>query len=308
MNRIVIVGAGAMGCLFAARLAEGGADVTLVDVDGGRLGVLARDGIELDDDAGLRRVPVKAALADALHGPADLVMLFTKTMHSGSAAASVAHLASDATLALTLQNGLGNAEVLADVFSPARVAMGVTDFPADLRGPASVASHGAGHVWLGAYTPGESAAIARLTALFNRCGLATGSLIDVRPAIWEKVAFNAALNSVATVTGLTVGGMDVPAGHQVIHAIAEEVIATAQALGIAVDRGAVHAKIAFALANHRNHKASMLQDRLAGRSTEIDAINGAVVAHARALGLAVPVTETLASLVRLCCERGSDPA
>lgn len=301
MNRIVIVGAGAMGCLFAARLAEGGADVTLVDVDAARLAVLARDGIELGDDSGTRRVPVKAALAGTLQGPVDLVMLFTKSMHSRSAAASVAHLASAATLALTLQNGLGNAEALAEVFTPARVAMGVTDFPADLHGPASVVSHGAGHIWLGACEPGEPEAIATLAGLFNCCGLATQSLFDVRPAIWEKVAFNAALNSVATVTGLTVGGMDVPPGHSVLLAIADEVIATALALNIAVDRAAVHAKIAFALANHRNHKASMLQDRLAGRSTEIDAINGAVVAHARALGLAVPVTETLASLVRLSC-------
>lgn len=301
MNRIVIVGAGAMGCLFAARLAEHGAKVTLVDVDGDRLAMLARDGIELTDDSGTRRVAISAALAAAVSGPADLVLLFTKSMHSAAAAASIAHLASAATVALTLQNGLGNAEALAEVFGPGQVTMGVTDFPADLTGPTSVASHGAGRIWLGGYSPGDTDKTAALAALFNRCRLPAQTIADVRPAIWEKVAFNAALNSVATVTGLTVGGMDRPAGHRVVHAIANEVIATAQALGIAADRNSVQAKIDFALANHRQHKPSMLQDRLAGRVPEIDAINGAVVAHARSAGVAVPVTEALADLVRLCC-------
>ncbi len=187
------------------------------------------------------------------------------------------------------------------MFGPAHVAMGVTDFPADLTGPASVASHGAGHIRLGPFEPGPAEALAPLAALFNASGLPTEAIGDVRPAVWGKVAFNAALNSVATVTGLTVGGMDRPAGHRVITEVADEVIATAQALGIAVDPAGVHHKIAFALANHRGHKASMLQDRLAGRTPEIDAINGAVVDHARALGVAVPVTRALADLVQLCC-------
>lgn len=303
MNRIVIVGAGAMGCLFAARLAERGADVTLVDVDAARLAVLAREGIALSDDRGTRRVMVATARGPEVSGPVDLVMLFTKSMHSRAAAASVAQLAAGSVLALTLQNGLGNAEALVEVFGGERVAMGVTDFPADLTGPASVASHGAGHVWLGGYCPGAQAGAAAVAALFNRCALPTQALADVRPAIWEKVAFNAALNSVATVTGLTVGGMDAPAGRRVVQAIALEVMTTAQALGIAVDRDSVEAKIAFALANHRDHKASMLQDRLAGRMPEIDAINGAVVELARSVGVAVPVTAALADLVRLVCER-----
>jgi 2-dehydropantoate 2-reductase len=301
MNRIVIVGAGAMGCLFAARLARRGADVTLVDVDAHRLAVLARDGITLTDDSGTNRVAISATLANAVTGPVDLVMLFTKSMHSGAAAASVAHLATGATLALTLQNGLGNAEALADVFGAERVAMGVTDFPADLTAPASVTSHGAGHIWLGPFAPGPVEALTPVAALFDDSQLPIQLVADVRPAVWEKVAFNAALNSVATVTGLTVGGMDTPAGHRVITAIADEVIATAQALGIAVDGAGVHRKIAFALANHRGHKASMLQDRLAGRAPEIDAINGKVADHAHALGLNVPVTRALADLVRLCC-------
>lgn len=301
MQRVVIVGAGAMGCLFAARLALAGSEVTLVDVDAPRLAEMAREGITLDDDLGPRRARVHAGLAADVSGPVDLVIAFTKAMHSRAAAASVAHLASPGTVALTLQNGLGNAEALAEVFFAGAVLAGVTDFPADRTGPLSVASHGEGHVWLGRHDPAGTADPDAVTDLFNRAGLNCRTVPDPRVLLWEKVAFNAALNSVATVTGLTVGDMDQPAGRAVITAIADEVIATARALNIAVDGPGVHAKIAFALANHRGHKASMLQDRLAGRPTEIDAINGAVADHARALGVPTPVTSALADLVRLIC-------
>lgn len=300
IERVVIVGAGAMGCLFAARLALAGAEVTLVDVDAPRLVQMARDGITLTDDHGTRRATVRAALAGDVSGPVDGVILFTKAMHSRAAARSVAHLATPDTVALTLQNGLGNAEALAEVFAPASVLVGVTDFPADRTGPLAVASHGAGHVWLGRHDPAGHADPQAMAALFNRAGLNCAAVPDPRVPLWEKVAFNAALNSVATVTGLTVGGMDQPAGRAVITAIADEVIATALAEGVKVDAAGVHAKIAFALANHRDHKASMLQDRLAGRPTEIDAINGAVASRAWALGVPTPVTAALADLVRLC--------
>lgn len=299
MQKLVIVGAGAMGCLFAARLAEGGAQVTLVDVDAARLAKLDQDGITLSDDAGERTVPIRACLAQDVAGPVDLVMLFTKGMHSADAIRSVAHLATPGTYALTLQNGIGNAETIAEVFPADAVLMGVTDFPADLEGPTRVSSHGKGHIWLGGFTPAAQPGAEPVASLFNGCGLETAVDADVQVQVWEKVAFNAALNSIATVTGLTVGGMDAPPGHRLAAAIVGEVVATAAAKGIHMDRARVDKKVAFALANHRNHKASMLQDRLAGRRTEIETINGAIVRAAEAVGVATPVTATLADLVRL---------
>jgi 2-dehydropantoate 2-reductase len=117
--------------------------------------------------------------------------------------------------------------------------------------------------------------------------------------VWEKVAFNAALNALATVTGLTVGGIDQAPGHRIAAAIVSEVVETAATQGICLERSRIDARIAFALANHRSHKASMLQDRLAGRPTEIESINGAVVRVGERTGVPTPVTSTLADLVRL---------
>ena len=299
MQDIVIVGAGAMGCLFAARLAEAGVSVTLVDVDPQRLALLDSEGILLADDDGERTVPVNAALAGDVKGPSDLVMIFTKGMHSAAAARSVAHLADGNAYALTLQNGIGNAEAIAEIFRPARVLMGVTDLPADLEGARRIESHGQGHIRLGGFTADAQPAAQAVAALLNRGRLNAEADEAVQTAVWEKVAFNAALTALATVTGLTVGGMDEAPGRRIAAAILGEVVETAAAQGIRLERSHIDARVAFALANHRNHKASMLQDRLAGRPTEIESINGAVVRVAERLGIATPVTATLADLVRL---------
>lgn len=299
IQTVAIVGAGAMGCLFAARLAAADHAVTVIDVDEARLAALGQQGITLTDDDGMRTVPVAAARAAAVAGPVDLVILFTKGMHSAAAIRSVAHLAGRETLALTLQNGLGNAETIATVWDPARILIGATDFPADLTGPTSVASHGSGHIWVGAFDGGGGEAVAAVVAALRTSGLDAVADPAVLVSIWEKVAFNAALNALATITGLTVGGMDTPAGCRIAMAVVDETVATAAAEGLTLDRAGIAAKIDHALAHHREHKASMLQDRLAGRATEIETINGAIVGRGAAAGVPTPVTATLADLVRL---------
>jgi 2-dehydropantoate 2-reductase len=106
-------------------------------------------------------------------------------------------------------------------------------------------------------------------------------------------------STVSTITGLPVGGLDCPVGRRIAALVAEETIETAAALGVTLDRQRLFAKIDFALANHRTHKPSMLQDRLAGRPTEIDSINGAIVAAARTVDVSTPATQILADLVRM---------
>jgi len=297
--RIVMVGAGAMGCLFAARLALGGNEIVMVDVDAARLALMAEQGVVLRDDAGEHRARVNAARTEQVTGAVDLVMLFTKAIQSAAAARSVAHLADGHCLALTLQNGLGNVEALAEVFGPERTLWGVTDLPADLEGPNRVVSHGAGQIKLGGYCPAAQDEAGALAALLTGAGLAAVADADVRAAVWEKVAFNAALNSLATMTGLAVGGLDCPPGRRIAMAVVAETAATAAAQGIDLDVARIAARIDHALAHHRGHKASMLQDRLAGRRTEIEAINGAIGRLAVAAGVAAPVTQTLADLVRM---------
>jgi 2-dehydropantoate 2-reductase len=300
MRRILVIGAGAMGCLFAARIGESGADVMLIDVDEARLAAIAREGITLTDDNGTRTVPLRAGTAAQAIGPFDLVLLFTKGMHSGAAVRSIAHLAIEGgPYVLTLQNGLGNPEIIAEVFPADRILKGIAALPADLHDATRVSSHGAGHLELGGLTPAGHAAAEEASALLARAGFdaRTNDTIDI--AIWEKVAFNAALNALGTITLQPNAGVNNAPGRRIAAAMVNEVVATAHALGVIVDHARIDAAIDFALTHHGGHQASMLQDRLAGRASEIEFINGAVVERGRALGIATPVTETMTDLVRL---------
>lgn len=296
---VTIVGAGAMGCLFAARLAEQGSRVTLVDVDGERLATMARDGITLHDDDGERTLSVGAALAADAAAPVDLLMLFTKGVHSAAAIRSIAHLADTRPVALTLQNGIGNAELLAETFGADRVLMGTAHVPADLDGPTSVRTHGFGHVELGGFIPAAQGLAPSVAALLEGAGFGAKVAEDVNAAVWEKVAFNAALNAMAMICQASNGEMDNDPGRRLAYSVVDETVAVAAARGIMLDAAHIRATIDKALHEHAHHKASMLQDREHGRATEIEMINGAIGREGVRLGVPTPVCDALSDLVRL---------
>src|SRR6478735_5531320 len=233
---VAIIGAGAMGCLFAARLAEQGARVTLVDVDKARLAAIAQDGITLKDDAGTRTLPVGAAVAADVQAPVDLVVLFTKGMHSAAAIASVAHLAASGPVALTLQNGIGNAELLAEGFGADRVLLGTAHIPADLKGPAAVLTHGFGHLHVGGLTAASHGSAPAVVDLLARAGFGATLADDINAAVWEKVAFNAALNASGMICEVPNAGLDNEPGRRIATAVVEETVAVAAAAGIRIDR------------------------------------------------------------------------
>jgi 2-dehydropantoate 2-reductase len=306
MQRVLVIGAGAMGCLFAARIAEAGADVMLIDVDTARLLAIARSGIHLSDDKGERTIRVAIGIASEATGPFDLVLLFTKGMHSAAAMRSIAHLAESNVHILTLQNGLGNPEIIAQVFPASQILKGIAALPADQHDLTHVSSHGSGHLELGSMTMGGGEAARKAADLLARAGFDARFNESIDVAIWEKVAFNAALNALAAMTGQTNAGMDNGPGRQIIGAIVDEVVATAKACGVVVDRSRIDDAIDFALTHHRAHQASMLQDRIAGRRSEIESINAAICDRAEAAGIATPVNRTMTNLIRMV-ELGGNP-
>jgi len=306
---VVILGAGAMGCLYGARLAGGGHRVRLVDVRREQVDAINRDGLTLEDDAGVATTHPVACLPDQVRDPAPLVILFTKAFHSAAALEGARAALGPDTWVLTLQNGLGHVEVIRRYLADdTRIVVGTTTFPADLVGLGRVRTHGGGQSKImtaarAGAAGGTDAAGDRLRAIaatFSACGLDTQVSEEVFASIWEKLAFNCAMNALAAVSGFTVGEMGrAPEGRAIADRVVTEVVAVAQRKGIPADLARVRAVIAMAFREHTNHKPSMLQDLLAGRPTEIDAINGAVVREAAALGMDVPTTAMLAELVRL---------
>ncbi|PZQ02287.1 MAG: 2-dehydropantoate 2-reductase [Variovorax paradoxus] len=298
---IAVVGAGAMGSLFGGLLAESGHGVTLVDVNAAHLQAIESHGLRLHNDQTDRHIrALRACRPDEADGVPDLVLLFTKTLHTARALAGVAHLIGAETHVLSLQNGLGNVEAIGQHVAMERILIGVTTWPADLVGPGHVHSHGKGVVRLMSADGRERPFVAAVARALDEAGLACTADVAVWTAIWEKVAFNAALNSICAATQCTVDQLGaVEDGQALAFAIVDEVLAVAQAQGVAVQVDACKARVADAIARHVGHKPSMLQDVLAGRHTEIEAINGAVVAAAVARGIPVPCTRTLLQIVRV---------
>ncbi|WP_412460046.1 ketopantoate reductase family protein [Pseudomonas sp. SC11] len=298
--KVAIVGAGAMGGLFGARLALGGHDVTLVEASQALIEAVQQHGLRLVTLAGEQRVRLPIGRAAAISGSFDLLVIFTKGFHTAAAIASVRHLVGPTTWALSVQNGLGNAQLIASVVPAERVIVGMTNLPADVIEPGVVHSEGEGHVTLWSNDGADSPTLHEVASALDNAGLPCRADPQVQVAIWEKVAFNAVLNAVCAVTRQTVGAVGAcDSGRRLSASIVGETVAVARAAGIEVDEGRVIGALEHAFAHHHTHKPSMLQDLEAGRRTEIDFINGAVVARAEALGVQTPVLRTLLDLVKL---------
>ena len=299
--KIVIVGAGAMGCLYGAAFHRAGGDVTLVDVSRPHVEAINAGGLQLDTRAGIERLAIPACLPQDATAKADLVVVFTKTFQTDAALEGIADAIGPETRFLSLQNGLGNAERLAARADPARVLVGASTLPSDLVGPGRVRSHGEGGSKLYPAFPGGDADLAQdIADLLTQGGLSASLDPDIHAAIWSKAIFNAAMNPLCALTRRTPGFLGAhEESRALIHALVEEGAATARAAGIRLDAQAIHDLTQVSVTDHADHEASMLQDIKAGCRTEVDSINGAIVAEARKHGVAVPVNETMWRLVKL---------
>jgi 2-dehydropantoate 2-reductase len=298
--KIAVVGAGAMGCLYGGAFHRAGAEVTLVDVNPEHIAAINACGLELDTRAGVETLPLPALRPDEANGTADLVVLFTKTFHTDAALEGVRAIIGPETYVLTLQNGLGNDEAVARHVAPERVIAGVSTLPSDLVEPGRVRSHGEGGSKIYPAFGGDTAFAQQVANLLTAGGLPTHLEPDIQAAIWSKAIFNATMNTLCALTRRTPGFLG---AHEeslaLIRAMVLEGVAAANASGVAVEAQPILDLTQVSVTDHADHEASMLQDVKAGRRTEVDAINGAIVRAARTAGVATPVTETLWRLVKL---------
>ena len=289
--KIAIMGAGAMGSLFGAHLAGAGHDVLLVDVDPVVVAAVDADGILL----GERAVPVPITADPVGRGTYDAVVVLVKTYDTEAAAALAAPLVGPATVIATLQNGIGGADVLAEAFGPERVLAGVTYQGATVLAPGRIRHHMHGETFLG----DDVAAAAPLAAALTEGGQPALALDPVAPRIWKKLTNNCMGNCTSALTGMSGGQMAGDDGILALQrAIATEAVAVAAGLGHDLDlEDCVHTNTSV-LASSGDGRPSMLQDVEAGRRTEIETLNGAIVRHADALGIDVPVNRAMVALVR----------
>ncbi|MBY5905471.1 2-dehydropantoate 2-reductase [Rhizobium leguminosarum] len=298
--KIAVIGAGAMGGLFAGRLAEGNHEVSLIEVSGAMIDAITGQGLRMNGLFGENAYRLPVGPADRYSDPVDLLIVFTKGMHTTSAMEAARNVIGPDTWALTVQNGIGNVEAIEAFITRDRIVMGMTNWPSALIEPGLINVPGEGEIKVWAANGQASATLEAIAGALDAAGLNCKLDPHVEVAIWEKLAFNSALNSLTAITGLTVGEVgDREESREIVFTILDEVVAIAKARGLAVDADHIRQSVEHAFANHRQHKPSMLQDRLAGRRMEIGTITGAVSKAGAALGIAAPVTRTFANLLTI---------
>jgi 2-dehydropantoate 2-reductase len=297
--KIAVVGAGAMGSLFGALLAEARNEVWLCDIREDHIQAVNQDGLMLEYETKTRKVRLNAATGPDKIGKCELVLIFVKSIQTEAAAKTAAQLSGGNGFVLTLQNGMGNADTIAAHLEPNRILVGTTSHGATLLGPGRIRHAGKGPTIIGIWGGADPQFnIARRTAaLFTQAGIETTAVKDVRPVLWDKLLINVGINAITALTGIKNGQiLDLESTRELSRLAVEEAAAVARAQGIEIDEDPISHVFQVAEATAPN-RSSMGQDVNHRRPTEIGSINGFVVREASRMGVAAPVNRTLTALV-----------
>lgn len=299
---ILIIGAGAMGGLFGALLAPL-ANVCLITTNTSHAEAIEKSGIRLTDMAGKTTSTRLRAIIDPkhYHQQADLVLICTKAGATEAAAHTASGLLAKDGLVLTLQNGLGNLERIAAVVGPERVAAGTTAQAATLLAPGHIRHAGQGATALAPAQgfPDQRRQLETIAELFNRAGIATHITGDIDALLWSKLIVNVGINALTALLRVPNGALiQSRACEQLMLDAVDEALAVAKALGINIDFALQQERVRQVCDLTRDNRASMLQDILHGRPTEIDVINGAIVAKGSETGVATPINRMLTRLIK----------
>lgn len=305
--RVVILGTGALGCLFAARL-EAHAETWMVGTWAEAIGAVRRNGIRVTDpDGRVWYAQVQATTDPSAVAPADVALVLVKSYQTDRAAAWAARLLTADGIAVSLQNGLDNGPRLAAALGRERAVVGVTYNAATLLGPGDV-RHVARLATFVGETPGTGPRLEAFVRLLKEAGLDASATPEIAPLLWSKVLANAAINPLTALwrvpNGETLGTAD---RRAVLATLVREVAAVALADGIKLPVEDPIAHVESVCRSTAANRSSMLQDVERGRRTEIDSINGAIVAAGRRLGVPAPANELVWRLVRGIAEHPEEP-
>jgi 2-dehydropantoate 2-reductase len=296
--RIAIVGAGALGLYYGALLQRSGEDVHFLlrrDYD-----AVTKHGLRIYSVNGDFTLPhVRGYRASYEIGPVDLVLVGLKAFANDSYSGLIGPLVGEGTQILTLQNGLGNEEALAELFGEERIIGGVAFLCSNRGEPGEVHHLGAGRVVLGEYQRCDRGRVERLAAMFVKAGVDCCATDDLKRSRWEKLVWNIPFNGLCALLQQPVN-MLLPQDdcRRLVREIMLEVIAAANAQGLIrpIAEGYADSMLEFT-DNMGEYRPSMQIDREEGRQLEIAAIFGAPLAYARRQGIEMPRVEMLATLL-----------
>jgi 2-dehydropantoate 2-reductase len=298
--KIAVIGAGAMGSVYAGILGDAGNDVWAVDTWLDHVEAIQARGLTVEGASGERTVRIGATSEPGDIGVCDLVVIATKAFDVEAAARAAEPIVGPETVVLPIQNGLGSADRVAAILGEDRVAIGVAGgFGASVLGPGRVHHNGWELVRLGERHGAATERIRRIAGVWEDAGFRVQAYDDVDQLVWEKLICNVAFSGTCAILERTIGGvLDDPAAWHVASSCATEAYEVARARSIRLDFEDPVAYVRAFGEKIPGARPSMLLDLIAGRPTEIDVINGAIPRAAKELGLAAPVNETVTALVR----------
>ena len=297
--KTAIVGAGAMGSLFGGLLSEAGNDVWLYDVWQEHVDAINGSGLQIEREGVRRSVRIEATTRPEDIGHNELVILFVKSTQTQKAGAVARQLAGETGLVLTLQNGMGNADVIAQSIDANRILAGTTSHGATLLEAGSIRHAGVGPTTLGAWSTGPTGLgdAQRVAEFFTEAGIETQAVDDVHSVVWNKLLINIGINAITALAGIKNGQLlDLESTREISRTAVEEAMSVARAANVRINEDAVKHVLEVAQATAAN-RSSMGQDVDNQRQTEISTINGYIVKEAEKLGLDAPVNRTLTALV-----------
>jgi 2-dehydropantoate 2-reductase len=300
-RKIAIVGTGAMGSIYAVMMAEAGHDVWAIDSWADHVDAINADGLRLEGISGDRRLTsISAATDPAAAGMCDLYVIATKAGGVGEAARAVAGVMGTHSLVLTIQNGLGAAERIAAHMPVDNVLLGVADgFGASIRGPGHAHHNAMRMIRLGEIRGGMTDRLHDLETLWQEAGFTARAFDDITQLIWEKFVCNVTLSAPCTTFDCNVGAlMGNAESRAVALACAREAYQCGLAEGVNFSFQDVETYVTEFASLMPDASPSLRLDHLAGRASEIDAINGMVPVIGARHGIETPVNETLSAIVR----------
>ncbi|MBM4273582.1 MAG: 2-dehydropantoate 2-reductase [Deltaproteobacteria bacterium] len=298
--KTAVVGPGALGCLLAASFLEAGEEVVLVDYRPERAALLRKQGIQIQTLDGAQKVVHVPDDLPPEAGVCQLVIMAVKAHQTRAASRSLPDLMAKDTVVLTLQNGLGNLEEMAGVVGREPLLAGVAFLGVTRRDEGRVVHAGAGAIIIGA-PPGSRVTeeeVQGIVSMFRRAGWDCQAHPDIQTLLWDKLLVNVGINPFTALLRVPNGVLlELPEAWDLAVAAAREAQAVAQAGGVPL-RGDPEERLRQVCTATAANRSSMLQDVLAGRPTEIEALNAQVVARGAALGVATPVNYVLTQLLR----------
>jgi 2-dehydropantoate 2-reductase len=295
--KIAVLGAGAMGSIFGGFLASKH-EVWLIDIWREHIDAINFIGLQIEENGQTCRFHPRAVTGAQSVGPVDLVIVFVKSIDTATALAQSRELFSPATMALTLQNGWGNAEDILQHVNPANLFLGTTAHGGNVLAPGKVCHAGCGKTVVGAYS-GASQRTLVIADLLTQAGFATEVADNVLAMIWHKLLINVAINPLTALLKVPNGYLtECAATRELMADLVREAVTVLNAAGMDFDPATVLETVLKVARATGANRSSMLQDVTGKRPTEIDRINGAIVAQGKAVGIDTPYNAMMVRLIK----------